>query len=114
MRIVVALVEHDLPRAADELDARVRELLARVRRRPPLPYMGACGPGARRDRRADGSAKRTPRRHPGPANRGAFAWADAVTPAAPGGRDEAAALLADGEEALAACRGGGGCCTPSC
>ena len=35
-----------------------------------------------------------------PANRGAFAWADAVTHGRAGRRDEAAALLADGEEAL--------------
>ena len=100
MRIVVALLEHDLPRAADELDAGVREMLHGVGATPPMPYMGAAALVHAVIERGDSSTKRTHAFNQVPANRGAFTWADAVTHGRAGRRDEAAALLADGEEAL--------------
>ena len=100
MRIVVALLEHDLPRAADELDVGVREMLHGVGATPPMPYMGAAALVHAVIERGDSSMKRTHALNQVPANRGAFTWADAVTHGRAGHRDEAAALLADGEEAL--------------
>jgi len=100
MRIVVALLEHDLPRAADELDVGVREMLHGVGATPPMPYMGAAALVHAVIERGDSSTKRTHAFNQVPANRGAFTWADAVTHGRAGHRDEAAALLSDGEEAL--------------
>ena len=100
LRIVVALAEHDLPRAADELEAGAREMLHGAGPMPPMPYMGAAALVHAVIERGVSSAKRTHALTQVPANRGAFTWADAVTHGRAGHRDEAAALLADGEEAL--------------
>ena len=101
LRIVIALVEHDLPRAADELAAGGRHLLEHDAVLPPLPYVGASALVHAAIGRADAGAQRTLAVTQVPANRGVFAWADAITHGRAGRREEAAALLADGEEALA-------------
>ena len=101
LRIVIALVEHDLPRAADELAAGGRHLLEHDAVLPPLPYVGASALVHAAIGRADAGAQRSLAVTQVPANRGVFAWADAITHGRAGRREEAAALLADGEEALA-------------
>ena len=70
MRIVVALLEHDLPRAADELDIGVREMLHGVGATPPMPYMGAAALVHAVIERGDSSTKRTHAVNQVPANRG--------------------------------------------
>ena len=114
LRIVIALVEHDLPRAADELAAGGRHLLERNAVLPPLPYVGASALVHAAIGREDAGAQRTLAVTQVPANRGVFAWADAITHGRAGRREEAAALLADGRRRSQACRGGAGCRTPSC
>ncbi len=101
LRIVIALVEHDLPRAADELAAGGRHLLEHDAVLPPLPYVGASALVHAAVGREDAGAQRTLAVTQVPANRGVFAWADAITHGRAGRRQKAAALLADGEEALA-------------
>ena len=101
LRIVVALVEHDLPRAADELDDGVREVLRGSAALMPLPYIGAAVLVHAATERADSAASRTPAAAQVPANRGAFTWADAVAQGRAGRREEAARLFADGDAALA-------------
>jgi DNA-binding CsgD family transcriptional regulator len=67
---------------------------------PPLPYLGASALVDAAIGREDEWAERSDAVAQVPANRGAFAWADAIAAGRAGRRDEAAALLADGEEAL--------------
>ena len=100
LHAVAALVDHDLPRAADELRTLVRPMLAREAALPPLAYLGASalldaavgGPG---------TDARTYPATQNPSNRGAFAWADAIACGRTGRPDEAAALLAEGDDLLA-------------
>lgn len=101
LRAVVAVVEHDLPRAADELASTIRELRLRSAQVPPLPYFGAAALVFAAVEREDEQAARPPSALQVPANRGAFAWADAVTAGRTGRRDEAAARFAEGDAALA-------------
>jgi DNA-binding CsgD family transcriptional regulator len=100
LRVVAALTDHDLPRAAVELRALVRPLLDGEAALPPLAYLGAsvlldAAVGE------PGTDARTYAATQNPANRGAFAWADAIACGRGGRRDEAAALLAEGDAALA-------------
>jgi DNA-binding CsgD family transcriptional regulator len=101
LRILVAVVEHDLPRAADELATGVHELRLDAALIPPLPLLGAGALLHAAVDRADDPAERTYPITQVPANRGAFAWADAVTAGRAGRHDEAAALYAEGDTALA-------------
>jgi DNA-binding CsgD family transcriptional regulator len=101
LRIVVALVEHDLPRAADELEIGARELMERTAVVPPLPYVGATALVHAALDQESSWANRTHAVVQVPGNRGAFAWADAVAHGRAGRRAEAALSFADGEEALA-------------
>jgi DNA-binding CsgD family transcriptional regulator len=101
LRIVVALVEHDLPRAADELEIGARQLMERTAIVPPLPYVGATDLVHAALDQESRWAKRTHAVVQVPGNRGAFAWADAVAHGRAGRREEAVLLFADGEEALA-------------
>jgi DNA-binding CsgD family transcriptional regulator len=94
-------VEHDLPRACDELAAGVRDLRQRAALVPPLPYLGALALLRAAVDRDDDPATRTRAAVQVPANIGAFAWADAVRAGRAGRRDEAAALFAEGDGALA-------------
>lgn len=103
VRAVAALADHDLPRAALELRALVRPLLDSEVALPPLAYLGAS---ALLDAAVGepGSSAPSARTYPAtqvPTNRGAFAWADAITCGRSGRRDEAAALLTDGQSLLA-------------
>ncbi len=80
----------------------LREVLQRRRAHPAAALPGRLGPGRRRDRpggRVGASAAYAVAQVP--ANRGAFAWADAIAAGRAGRRDEAAALFAEGDAALA-------------
>ena len=105
LRVLAALVEHDLPRAAAELDAGVsRPVLGRAAA-PPLVYLGAMALLGTAVGGAHAEAGRRARTYPAtqvPPNVGAFAWADAIERGRAGRSAEAAALLADGDLALAA------------
>lgn len=101
LRVLVALVEHDLPRAADEVATGIRELRLRAALVPPLPYFGAHALLHAAVDRPDEAVTRSAAVVQVPANRGALAWADAVVAGRAGRRDEAAALLAEGDAALA-------------
>ena len=101
VRVVVALLEHDLPRAADELATGLREVLQRAALIPPLPYLGASALVDAAIGREAEWAERSYSVAQVPANRGAFAWADAIAAGRAGRRDEAAALFAEGDAALA-------------
>jgi DNA-binding CsgD family transcriptional regulator len=101
VRVVVALLEHDLPRAADELATGLRDVLQLAASIPPLPYLGASALVEAAIGREDEWTERRYAVVQVPANRGAFAWADAVVAGRAGRRDEAAALLAEGDAALA-------------
>ena len=101
VRVVVALLEHDLPRAADELGTGLREVLQLAAMIPPLPYVGASALVDAAIGREDEWAERRYAFVQVPANRGAFAWTDAIAAGRAGRRDEAAALLAEGDAALA-------------
>ena len=99
---LTALVEHDLPRAAAELSTAVRDLRHGTSVTPPLPYVGAhVLVAAALDDRSGHFDARTPAAIQVPANRGAFAWADAIAHGRGGRPGEAAALLDEGETALA-------------
>jgi DNA-binding CsgD family transcriptional regulator len=105
LRVLAALAEHDLPRAAAELDAAVRLLLLGRAAAPPLAYLGASaliGTAVGGRHEETGRSARTYPATQVPANRGAFAWADAIERGRAGRPAEAAALLAEGDEALAA------------
>jgi DNA-binding CsgD family transcriptional regulator len=103
-RILVALLEHDLPDAAAALDVGVQRLLDGAVA-PPLPFVGAWAllrtvvgdPGGEAGRRARSRPALQVR-----ANRAAFAYADAVAAGRAGRAADAAALLAAGEADLAA------------
>jgi DNA-binding CsgD family transcriptional regulator len=101
VRVVVALLEHDLPRAADELATGLREVLQLAALIPPLPYLGASALVDAAIGREEQWAQRRRTVVQVPANRGAFAWADAVAAGRAGRPDEAAALFAEGDAALA-------------
>ena len=82
-------------------DRRCASVLQRTALIPPLPYLGAS---ALVDAAIGREAEWAERSYPVaqvPANRGAFAWADAIAAGRAGRRDEAAALLAEGDAALA-------------
>ena len=66
VRVVVALLEHDLPRAADELATGVARGAAARRAIPPLPYLGASALVDAAIGREDEWAERTLRGRPGP------------------------------------------------
>ena len=101
LHVIIALVEHDLPRAADDLARAVAEVRRKAALIPPLPYFGASALLHAAVGRVDDTATRTYAALQVPANRGASAWADAVTAGRAGRRDEAAALFAEGDAALA-------------
>ena len=101
-QVLVALLEHDLPRADAALSTGVVPLLLGKAVSPPLPLLGAWallraangdGEDGRRARTAAATQVR--------ANRGAFAYADAITAGRAGRPSEAAALLAAGDAELA-------------
>jgi DNA-binding CsgD family transcriptional regulator len=101
-QVLVALLEHDLPRADAALSTGVVPLLLGEAVSPPLPLLGAWallraangdGEDGRRARTAAATQVR--------ANRGAFAYADAITTGRAGRASEAAALLAAGDAELA-------------
>jgi DNA-binding CsgD family transcriptional regulator len=102
--ILTALVEHDLPRAATGLESGLRRVVSDDTVVPPVPMLGAFvlvgsavgGPVEAASRRA--------RTYPASqvrANRGAFAYADAIAHGRAGRPSEAAAQVADGDAALA-------------
>jgi DNA-binding CsgD family transcriptional regulator len=101
LHVIIALVEHDLPRAADELAGVVHEVRRTSALIPPLPYFGASALLDAAVGREDGTTTRTHAALQVPANRGASAWADAVTAGRAGRHDEAVALFAEGDAALA-------------
>ena len=101
-QVVVALVEHDLPRADAALGTGVVPLLVDAAVAPPLPLLGAWallraangdGEDGRRARTAAATQVR--------ANRGAFAYADAIVNGRKGRASDAANLLATGDAELA-------------
>jgi DNA-binding CsgD family transcriptional regulator len=100
LRAMVALIEHDLPRAATDLETAAHEMRHGAAVTPPLAYLGAY---VLVTAAVNGAARvdaRTPVATQVPDNRGAFAWADAVVHGRAGRTSEAAALLAEGEAAL--------------
>jgi DNA-binding CsgD family transcriptional regulator len=105
LRVLAALVEHDLPRAAAELEAAVSRLVLGRSAAPPLVYLGAMALLGTAVGGAHEEAGRRARTYPAtqvPPNVGAFAWADAIERGRAGRSAEAAALLAEGDAALAA------------
>ena len=101
LQVVIALVEHDLPRAADDLARAVDEVRQKAALIPPLPYFGASALLYAATGREDEAAPSSRAALQVPANRGAAAWADAVTAGRAGRHDEAVALFTDGDAALA-------------
>jgi DNA-binding CsgD family transcriptional regulator len=98
---MIALVEHDLPRAAVELGTGAHALRHGVAVTPPLPYLGAYVLVAAALDEPERVDARTRAASQVSANRGAFAWADAVAHGRAGRPQEAAALFDEGEAALA-------------
>jgi DNA-binding CsgD family transcriptional regulator len=101
-QVLVALIDHDLPRADAALSTGVLPLLLDEAVAPPLPLLGAwallravTGDGE------DGRRARTSAARQVAANRGAFAYADAVVAGRAGRASEAAALLTAGDGELA-------------
>ena len=101
MQLVVALLQHDLPRAEAAVGASVLPLLLEEAVAPPLPLIGAWvllraavgEPGGERARTLSATQVR--------ANRGAFAYADAVGHGRAGRSVRAADLFVEGDAALA-------------
>ena len=115
LRVVVALVEHDLPRAADELEIRARQLMERVAVVPPLPYVGATA----LVRAALDQESRWADAHATPSSRCRATAAPSPGPtpsrtAAPGGGRRPRSCSPTARRRSRACPGGGGCCTRSC
>jgi DNA-binding CsgD family transcriptional regulator len=102
LRAVTALVEHDLPAAATELEGTARALLHGSALTPPLVHLGAYALATAAVGAAPAVDVRTAAAAQVRANRGAFAWADAVVHGRAGRPREAAALFAEGDAALAA------------
>ena len=101
LRALTALVEHDLPRAATELEIAARTLRHDAAVLPPLVYLGAYALVTAAVGRPPGVDARSFAAAQVAANRGAFAWADAVAHGGAGRPAEAAALLARGAADLA-------------
>jgi DNA-binding CsgD family transcriptional regulator len=101
LRAAAALVEHDLPRAFPDLATAADDLQHGASVTPPLPYIGAYVlVGAALDEPVPADV-RTVVATQVPANRAAFAWADAVALGRAGRAAEAVARYADGAAALA-------------
>jgi DNA-binding CsgD family transcriptional regulator len=101
-QVLVALVELDLPRADAALSTGVVPLLGDEAVSPPLPVLGAWALLRTANGAAeDGLRARTRAATQVPANRGAFAYADAIEHGRAGRQRDAAALLATGDTELA-------------
>jgi DNA-binding CsgD family transcriptional regulator len=103
LRVLAALIEHDLPRAAAELEVGVSRLVLGRAAAPPLVYLGAMALLGTAVGGVHEEAGRRARTYPAtqvPPNLGAFAWADAIERGRAGRPAEAAALLAEGDTAL--------------
>jgi DNA-binding CsgD family transcriptional regulator len=101
-QFLVALIEQDLPAAEAALGGGVLSLLLEKAVSPPLPLVGAWA--LLRAVNGDPAAGQEARTLPATqvrANRGAFAYADAVVHGRAGRPDQAAALLVAGDAELA-------------
>jgi DNA-binding CsgD family transcriptional regulator len=104
MQVLVALLEHDLPRAEAALAGGVTELLLDETTAPPLPFIGAWALLKTAVGDPDGLVGRRARTRPAMqvgANRGAFAYSDAIVHGRAGDDDRAMALLTQGDAELA-------------